>query len=1122
MINTTMGELVFLKSGAELHASIEAAINDASKWILQAYKLENLDLSLTSTFSFVSAAYPYHVKHFILQETTTPFDEQYVTDVFTFINTDTRFCSPQLYSDVTRCPQKTKNGKVTFRKTYIPYLRRGFSTFLVALHIRRAIVLPFSFKWPTGIEYGNRGQMLHKRELCPLEYLPELLRFIRSLDISKGSQQSDPLFNSYTPKQRERLACMSQRLIIAGGWLEPSDVNYEDLLSLKSANDKTRFSGNNHLSILMFTELLDKKYKTSSPVNAAGWQKLLFNTKPARFLDRFGLSVGKGNAHLVQQAAEQPVALVAPDALTLLDNLPGLDFPLRLNAEIWISIERTYLRISRLENDKFRIHSIAHLNLYLFAYLPYWYAENPDFEYKFPSEPSKLISAVFVSDLGLIGNMKRPMTFIEFFNAETDIRGWADTSKYSSLKQVQLFFEFIEKHNESLPGAKGFRQPINRHDYPLTKRATGTNKRPIPRRIFKLFLTYTEAIATLSSVILEKALRGELSEDELTNLHSRRSTINCIKDQNSLGFIPVVFHKGKAHPLAIIPNVLNMELRNLTTGNAANIPHPHGLHQILVSLYSGLRHNHIQWLDCSIFDQFVGNDNKKRDFAELCVNSDKAKNTFWKSFVNYKVIEILREQRAWRELIGEPNFKQKVYYNNNPVSKWGSFYALFAYLPDGRPHGDNFYSSCWRKLIGGLQSLLCDVGENSIQLFRYLPPGFEIDDPNLNEKLLEYGSKQNSFCEIRINSYLKPHSARVSLVSHAITFLPADLIGRHWTGQTEATVYHYVVPDEDETYTEQQRQNLSLRNSSYELGYEASLRKTPVLNSPYIKANEVNSNLTKCLKDNFEETITNFGCISLSYQEEAKTGIDVLRNTRGMGAAENLTEICPYGNLCPPEIVVQLKDWRRCGPCQFAIRSVDHLPAISAKIRQVLEGLLEIESRIAEAEINNNYTASELDSLEYHRNQLAEDLAAWQMSAEVLEVMRQRIASGQSTKAWHVQKPEIIEKNLRLAVFPSLGTEYVLARLHECEEFPTLESPQIRARFDLLRRKLLANTGNIREALKLEPSAKPGAECLGLLRSIIAAHKLTPNDIKRMLESDAYLDSLPSTPLKLLPPDFAS
>lgn len=375
--------------------------------------------------------------------------------------------------------------------------------------------------------------------------------------------------------------------------------------------------------------------------------------------------------------------------------------------------------------------------------------------------------------------------------------------------------------------------------------------------------------------------------------------------------------------------------------------------------------------------------------------------------------------------------------------------------------------------------------------------------------------QQKRICRLFLKTDITPHSARVSVVSHAISILPADLIGRYWTGQTEATVYHYVVPDEGEIDAEQQRQNLHLRQRGYDKGYEAMLTASPGRTSPFIKADDVNSRLSKSLQANIEETISLYGCVSLSLNGNTKTGLDVLRETRAVGIVATKTELCPYGSQCPPEVVVALNGFRRCGPCHFAVRSIDHLPAITAKIRQVLEGLTEIEARL-DTDDSDSLTTDEWDALAKNRDVLAEDLAAWQMAAEVLEVMRQRLAAGNSTKKWHVQRPEIIEQDLKRALFPSETTDYLLARLHESEAFPLLESPQIRAKFDLLRRNLLANTGNIREALRLEQPTNPAAECLGLIRSIAAANQLGIEDIRQMMET-GDIGAVPARTIRMLP-----
>lgn len=1118
MINTTKDKVLFTETGAQLNASISAALSLASKWMLQAYELEALNLERVNSKSYVQVAFPAFVDGFILRN-TVDLDESYVCDAFDFVSVERGHCSPDLYARLTKA---NSDGKRGYRKSYLPSLRRGFGAFLVALHARRAITLPYTFKWPMGVEKDKDGKVERRRELCPPTELPELLRFFRALE-SQAQTQAEEVFNGYSLKQRERLASVGQRLIVATGWMTPEDANYKDLLEMFEANEKDQLSGTPNLGCLMLADLLERKYQSESPINAAGWRKFLSHSRTRRPLNvKLSGKNAQDNATILEQALSAPAYQMTPESMATMTRLPGLDFNLAERAKCWLAIETAWMRKVKRESNRHRSYAIGYLNIYLFAYLPYWFAAHPTCAYEYPDTPNKLLGAVFVSDLGLLGDEERPVTLVDFLAAAAKNREWGSATHYGHLKALEKLFDFIERIGDQLPECAGFQQPLSGHDYPQTARAYGTNKRPIPRRVFKLYLSYIDALAAHSEALLNRILSGEVHDRHTGILTQSKTTIiDCFALQKLIGFIPVVFHRGKVIPLRYIPNVLLLDRKRLNDGRILRIPHPHALYQILVALFTGIRHNHIQWLDADTFDRHVAPEKSKLDYAVLHVNTDKTKVTAWKSYVNFRVIEILRGQLAWRKLIAEPGFSNKVYYNNNPDTKWGQFYPLFAFDVDGRPHNDNLYHRAWSVLLGGVQGVLRECGEAPVRLARLLPSSVPYAAPDQAQQLHDYGCTQKRLCDLVVKSDITPHSARVSVVSHGISILPADLIGRYWTGQTEATVYHYVVPDEEETYAEQQRQNLELRHRGYEQGYEAMLRANPGQTSPYIKADDVNSNLSRSLKANLIDTIAAYGCISLSFDEGSKTGLDVLRDTRAVGAVENKTEICPYGNQCPKEVVTQLKGWRRCGPCHFAVRSVDHLPAVSAKVRQVLEGLSEIEARIAAAEGMDDFTADELDALEQNRDVLAEDLAAWQMAAEVLEVMRQRIASGKSMTSWHVQKPEIIEKDLRRALFPTDTTEYVLARLQESEAFPMLESPQIRARFDLLRRQLLANTGNIRSALKLEPAANPGAECLGLLRSIVSAHHLTLDDLKGMLESDSYLDSIPGRPLKLLKTEVA-
>lgn len=1139
MINATKDELVFIQTGEALSQSVIAALKQSRDWMLTAYGHEELDLNKVNSKSYVEVVFPAYVERFILQTSGALFDEDYVRDAFELASTEWGHAPPDQFFRLTRSDAR---GKWGYRKSNLRALRRGFASFLVALHIRRAVILPYSFRWPMGLEKNANRKVIRRRELCHPAELPELLRFFRALE-SQSETQTETVFSGYGLKQRERLASVGQRLIVAAGWLTPEDANYEDLLALHAANEKSQLSGTPKLGCLMLADLLERKYKSICPITAAGWRDHLQYSKASwrnnpnvseasvlrNSLESLEVAGSFGqipidNTERDAAALEQALAACSfqlkPDYMEQMRRLPGLDFNLTARSKAWLVVEKAYLKKIKRESNKPRLTAIGFLNCYLFVYLPYWFAAHPTSSVEFPDTPNKLIGALFVSDLGLLDRREYPVTLVEFIAALARIREWGNVTHYAMLKQLEKLFDFIARIGDQMPECQGFAQPLSEHDYPPVARSYGTNKRPIPRRIFKLYISYIESLAAHAEVLLNRILSGEVTDDQTGFLiKSNSTTIDCFELADLFGFIPVVFHQGKTIPLRRISNVLCMERKRLKDGRVLRIPHPHALHQILVSLYTGLRQNHIQWLDSATFDSRVNNEEPKHDYSQLYVNTDKAKTEAWQSHVNFRVIEILRAQLAWRRLIGEPGFSNKVFYNDNPDTKWGQYFPLFSYSTSGKPHHDNLYGAVWLSLLSGVQSILSEAGEPELWFVRLLPSQVPFADPDQAQKLYDYGSQQKRKCRVILKSDITPHSARVSVVSHAISILPADLIGRYWTGQTEATVYHYVVPDADEINAEQQRQNLAIRQRGYEQGYEAMLAASPGRKGPFIKADDVNSRLARSLKTDLEETIAGYGCVSLSLNGDTKTGIDVLRETRALGAVFNKTEICPYGNQCPPEVVVALKGFRRCGPCHFAVRSIEHVQAIAAKIRQVLEGLEEVEARLDAADAEN-LTTDEWDALAKSRDVLAEDFGAWQVSAEVLEVMRQRVEAGVSTKRWHIQRPEIIEQHLKRAIFPTEATDYLLARLHESEAFPALESPQIRAKFDLLRRNLLANTGNIREALRMEQPTNPAAECRALIRSIAAAHKLGIEDIRRMMDG-TEVGAIPARTLRLLPAEVS-
>jgi len=1123
MVNLTPDDIVFNVSDETLGLAIKSALSLSGRKLLSAWGLEDLDLDTVTTKTHIRAAFPKFVFGRVLREQAV-FDKSYVECALDAYKQKPGHLT-KLHFDTLMCAEQS--GAYSYKSSYALAIKSGLGLFLVALHSAGAITLPATFNWPSA---RADGPDTHRRLEIGRHAASELLAFVRSLD-SQSDDLPHPAFKAVggDRKRREWFLTYATKLLLATGWHKPEDANVEDLLSIKAASCAMGGRAEMPLAFKPLLDVLNAAYGDRIRVTSTDWSEAVKRHLQNVPLKGRTTTVAKALHHLFQDGPRSDIDLLEevlqisaawgkPQHVKSLQSLPGLSVDLQAMSKLWMQLEELYLRKTARENYKTINAIFGWWNVYLFYYLPYWFARNPGSGLAYPSSPSLLRKSVFVSRL-LPTDEERPMTFVEFLNAQAERREWTGNSHYGQLLQLQGFFQFIERYSDEMPGCEGFAQPLSPHDYPKTSSARATKKIPVPRRFFGVYLDYHEALLAHLSVVLAKAVAGELTAEDFKRISANGGVIDTYSTSDIVGFVPVLFTKTKTVPLQFIPNVLDERPRVVRGGRTIIVPHPHALHQNLVALHTGVRHNHIQWLDRERFDSLVNEDDS--EFALLFVNTDKQKKEPWTPHVNFRVIELLRAQREWCDLIEEPGFHAQHFYNNNANTKWPKFAPLFAHTAKGKPHDDGKYLEVWHSVLCGLQGLMSSLPEfgRSRQLLRLLPPNHAPGDPLLAQKLREYGAQfgMGESCPLRVSTLTTPHSARVAVVSQYITFLPTDLIGKHITGQKEGVVPYYVHLDQETLEAEQVQQASRMRATAIRSAFEPVLSGA-ASSSTFVHADRVNSNLARSMKVNVDETIAAYGGMSITFTERSKRGVDVLREVGAANVAFNKTEVCPYDNNCPPDLIKELKGIRRCGLCPYAVRFIDHLSAVVAKKRQVtervdeLEGILSLDAKT----LNAKYTPEELDLLEDERATLCEDLAGWTLSEEVLEVMRQRLASGQDSRTWTVQKPEIIERDLRRVSIKTSASEYLLARLGECLAFPMLESSQVRARFDLLRRELLAGAGRLKDAFSSAVPIDPAAECAGMLKTIVESSGLSVAQLAELLASDGHLRALPKASLRLL------
>lgn len=981
-------------------------------------------------------------------------------------------------------------------KEYEDIIISALSLLLVVLHFNKIIFLPHNFNFPYTYIKNMEGANKTKTKIdLAIKYYPEMFKLLR---LSAGKVDTKTNFVAWGTK-----------IILCLGWVDFEDSSTEELLEFKKQYEyldlhmlqkdppiyklasflQDKFLNKVNINMSLLTLPIPKiSSRNNITANyAERVKKINFNDLSKLNMNQNTIkSWGNFNAAFFAPKLIEGLSLILPDYKKSIEN--------------WSMLQASYIKKRKLESYKTINLSLSYFNGYLFYLLPMWYKNNSS-NISYPSKPQNFKGGIFISRL-IETKECSPPTLLEFLEKIQLDKELKNEYIYVILKNIEGFFDFIQTYSDELPGCQGFTQPISTFDYPKVTKSKGTNKGLIPRHLFAHLLNYMETISIYNKIVLEKVLNNGLSMQTFKNNPKyNNELIDTTKVQNEVGYIPVIFIGNQMIVLKQIPNILDSKITNLKSGKCLDLPYPHVLNHLLVALQTGLRSNHIQWLDAEKFASGVKEDDYNT-FVPLYVNTDKSKTQAWSPMVSRKVIDILKSQLEWRNLIENPAFNEKKFYNNNHNTKWESFYPLFSYGAEGLPYSDKYYYEEWQNILKYFQGVIAQTTLKKVELGKMLPKGVLFSDFNRDEKAKQYGKNCDKVCEIRYSTDITPHSARVSVVSHYITVLPADVIGQYITGQTEAVVHHYVKLDpqyltEIESNQRDGLQRLAIQNQFDNLtGREKS---HPIL------ADKENSNLAQSMKINKEETIARYGCVSLSIKEEGITGIDLLRNESNTQLAFNKTEICPYNNQCPNDLIKELKGFRRCGMCPYAIRSIDHLPAIAVKKRQMLEFMEEIDNKLDTAladQLNTTYSIEDIDRLEDEKQRIGEELLGWIISEEMLEANRKSLMNSSESIKFVVQKPEILIADLQQISHKENDVQYLLTRLVDCESFPTLDTPLVRAKFDLLRRQLLAKLGDFKQAFDSKLPANPAYECLGLIKGVVERHGLSHEQVIGLLSTD--------------------
>lgn len=1121
LLNLTT-EIRIHAEGATLDSAIRTALRVVADGMLRVLSLSEISPDRITSKTNIRGSFAKFTYGSLLNS-KEKFDSEYLEQMFHAYRDYAGAKIPSVvFEKLFRC-QRHQNLK--FTKVYARESRPGMGFTLLQLHVMKIITLPPTFNWPSARD--NEAYEALSMELCEPN---ELLKFIRSLipPHRRNGVPADPTFGRVADdKERAEYLCSKgTKVLLALDWHRLEDMALDECNEFVIA---CRKNGLKPVTTVMYElfNALKAKFGLRAPFDGHHWMH-----KQNRALRTAVAAHGKAKSFLVEanSIVEQKLDNVDSFYSRLLNSEPAVgnfefiaerhakgELPLAAKYDFtkWFQLHTTYFERVRYEAKQKVKNRLGILGLYLFYYLPAWFEAHPSSYIEYPNEPNKLLPGLFISRW-VESDRTLPVTLTEFIASRAESRDHDSTTQYGTLSAINIFFKFIEENSHILPGCDKFKNQLTKYDFPRTGKSYGTNKRAIPRQLFAPYLQYLWSIKSYIDRMNERILEGLLSPEDCDALSGSLSVIDTLGiSATALQYVPVVFCNNRCIPIRYFPFKPMFAWYKLKDGRHLRLTCPHAINQIICALLTGLRHNHIQWLDVRTFDKFVQDDDL--EFTQLYVNTDKVMKSGWTPEVNIEAIEVLRSQRQWRELIGDEQFNTLHNYNGNDESQYEPILPVFSYTPAGAPHNDSLYHRAWNDLLAGFQGFAPDMLGDSPharrQLIKLLPPKVKYGDLNLRASLQQWAStaglrlEDNPKVALLPRSDITPHSSRVSVVTHTITFLPPEFIGRYITGQSLGTVLHYFKPDPEDARLAVVHQGMRMREIALQEQAVATI-VNPIKNSAHHIQVDVNSALARSIKTNLEGAIADYGCISLVMRDGDKTGIDVLRE-RGISAiAFNKTELCPYDNNCPESIVKMLRGVRRCSLCPCAVRSIDHLPAIAAKKKQVFETVLVLNHKLDEPNEASKYTDTELDLLEDDRQRLSEDIAGWEACEQMLEVQRMRIAAGADTRRWMVERPSIIQEDLQKIETQTAGTTYLLSRLAESVSYPGFQSEYIKSMIDLARRRILARAGDSAAAFSSEIPVDPAAECAGLIRAFVEAHGLTTPEVVSLLDTDQHLQSV--------------
>lgn len=1058
MINVT-DRLHFLAKGNELHAAAQRAIRRATELLEQLVGRPAKPADYQE-FAFVT----------MFCEGSLPLKKKYDKS---FI--EAAFVASQLAPGTSAKLPAALGAYSTVQSPPAPgiaSLKRGLKLFLVELWRQRALLLPTIFK-------VNHHFPIEK-------FSHPLLDWVRTFDPEDERGSADG----------RRMYFYGPRLLWATDWKAPKDVSLNEIAALSRARVLHRHGksaavfagGATQLPLGLFPANLLRafpdevsytsvdlaRYSNWSLSHAIGDMPFEdFNVKDKRSCRERALTASpkvneKRPPRYKQDSDEEDVHEVLLRNFRALkgqcrhkldwQTADRLSYPGREHVNldelmrVWVTCFKAYLRHREVvKGYRSTSEPVASLNLladYLFYYLPWWREIAPDAKVALPFSPRSLSRYAFVARHTQAPWTEVPATLLELIR----LRRASKESAKISVHQLSLFFDFVETHfaDDVTIAGPTFKSPLNEEfDAPRIDTKNKTTKEVIPKQIYGYLLFYCYAVEDFGMHLETMARSGVLPQDRNATL---RKALRF--DTRAFGFTPDLTYRGRSYPLATVPNVFTwaereLRLPDVAGGTFVYMPHCSVLRLLITALETGLRAQSVQWLDRAGWRR-LGTDTPEDGYTfPLLVNTDKTKMSSWRTYVVDRVKKMLTRQEHFQTQFADADTYGPVDYEGLESSPFDSIRPLFRSANSSYPVGDGLYEKYWKRLMVDFEAFYREAtGQQHVRMYKLQPRMHDDGTPII---MSEGESEERPYCPISILAVHTPHACRATFATNRKGVLElsdtAELLGH----SDEVVTGHYDKPDEADL-----RQRLQESDSVIVSDFSQFLTDSDV----HVRADKPDSALVRSFSKDREAAVKAFRFmppIALWSTDDSKAeanGLQLLRDGPMSKIRFRETHICPVGEECPSDILEQIGEPRRCGSCPLAMKCVDHLPAIAAKLNQLLERIKYQHRRREHLEAAGEPTAV-LDEVWEAVELDVNELLGWKLSEEVLELMRSE-ASSEGELLLHVEKPDVVKRHLQRVSRSSNTADFVLQRIADSNAYPSMTTPQVQLVASQLKRRLLA------------------------------------------------------------------